>query len=137
MQGKAKLLGHSLHPMLVTFPIGLLALVPIFDIVQLVTGSVTFGQVSYWMLLCGLIGGLLSAVTGFVDWLSVPRHTRAYRVGLLHLLLNVAVLGIYARETGQGMIFNESDLTPEPPGGKPPSGPAPEENKRPHLKVVK
>lgn len=32
-----------------------------------------------------------------------------------------AVLGIYARETGEGMIFSESD----PEGPTPPSGPAP------------
>ncbi len=50
-----------------------------------------------------------------------------------------AVLGIYARETGEGMVFSEQDLGPEPPsrptssnedgGGGPP--------KRPQLKVVK
>ncbi len=58
--------------------------------------------------------------------------TRAVRVPVR------AILGIYARETGQGMIFNESDLTPDPPGGKPPTPPAPEEGgRRPHLKVVK
>jgi stringent starvation protein B len=51
-----------------------------------------------------------------------------------------AVLGIYARETGQGMIFSEAD-TPAPPP-TPPSEPAPPsgpENKRtkPTLKVIK
>ena len=51
-----------------------------------------------------------------------------------------AVLGIYARETGQGMIFSESD-TPSPPPA-PPSEPAPPsgtETKRtkPTLKVIK
>ena len=35
----------------------------------------------------------------------------------------VAVLGIYARETGQGMIFSEADTPPQPPA--PPSEPAP------------
>jgi len=70
------------------------------------------------------------------EWLEFSARfagvTRAVRVPMK------AVLGIYARETGQGMIFNESDLTPEPPGTKPPTPPAPsEENRRPHLKVVK
>jgi stringent starvation protein B len=52
----------------------------------------------------------------------------------------VAVLGIYARETGQGMIFSEAD-TPPPQPPAPPSEPAPTttENKRakPTLKVIK
>ena len=46
-----------------------------------------------------------------------------------------AVLGIYARESGQGMVFNDSDLSPEPPGGKP--TPPPEDARRSHLKIVK
>lgn len=47
-----------------------------------------------------------------------------------------AVLGIYARETGQGMIFSEAD--PSPPQPTPPKpAPSGEESKRPKLKVVK
>jgi stringent starvation protein B len=54
-----------------------------------------------------------------------------------------AVMGIYARETGEGMVFSESDLGPEPPkppatteegGNTPPSGGT---RPRPQLKVVK
>jgi stringent starvation protein B len=51
-----------------------------------------------------------------------------------------AVLGIYARETGQGMIFSDDDSPPPTPSGapnppaSPPSAPAP---KRGKLKVVK
>lgn len=46
-----------------------------------------------------------------------------------------AVLGVYARETGQGMIFAESDPPPEPPApDRPTTG---ESAKRPRLKVVK
>ena len=44
------------------------------------------------------------------------------------------VLGIYARETGEGMVFSEQDLGPEPP-----TKPSPPEDgsRRPQLKVVK
>src|SRR4029077_848111 len=46
-----------------------------------------------------------------------------------------AVLGIYARETGEGMVFSEQDLGPEPP-----TRPTPADEgapRRPKLKVVK
>ena len=48
-------------------------------------------------------------------------------------------MGIYARETGEGMMFAEQDAGPETP---PPTGPAPSEEggaqpKRPQLRVVK
>jgi len=47
-----------------------------------------------------------------------------------------AVLGVYARETGQGMIFSDeegSPPTPEPGPSTPPAG----DNQRPKLKVIK
>lgn len=49
----------------------------------------------------------------------------------------VAVLAIYARENGQGMMFDEnnSSLPPTPPEGTAP--PKPEKPKKPQLKVVK
>lgn len=43
-----------------------------------------------------------------------------------------AVLGIYARETGEGMVFADTDQDPPPR----PVGP-PDEPRRPQLKVVK
>jgi stringent starvation protein B len=51
----------------------------------------------------------------------------------------LAVLGIYARETGQGMIFSEDD-TPGPAAperGGEPAPPPPGGGKRPKLKVIK
>ena len=49
-----------------------------------------------------------------------------------------AVLGIYARETGQGMIFGEDD-TPEsaPQGDEPSPSPPTKSGKRAKLKVIK
>ncbi|HVC01043.1 MAG TPA: ClpXP protease specificity-enhancing factor [Steroidobacteraceae bacterium] len=53
-----------------------------------------------------------------------------------------AVLGIYSRETGQGMIFPDGDADPDP--GDSPATPAPQAgnaggrtSKRPKLQVVK
>ena len=52
-----------------------------------------------------------------------------------------AVLGIYARETGQGMIFPEGDADPDPTDGPPAAAsdgkPARALGKRPKLQVVK
>jgi stringent starvation protein B len=45
-----------------------------------------------------------------------------------------AVLGVYARETGQGMIFPEEEAPPPGPGSPEPSR---DEPKKPSLKVVK
>lgn len=51
----------------------------------------------------------------------------------------IAVLGIYARETGQGMIFSEADAPSPPPAPTepPPAGGTEVKRARPSLKVVK
>ena len=46
-----------------------------------------------------------------------------------------AVVGIYARENGQGMVFEPEEVTETPPDDEPPEPPKPEG--RPSLKIVK
>src|SRR5689334_13337701 len=96
MEAKAKLLGHAVHPMLIAFPLGLLTLVPIFDLVQIATHGALWAQIAFWMTVCGLLGGLAAAVFGFIDlFFAVPRGTRAYRVGVTHMLVNLAAVASY------------------------------------------
>lgn len=92
----AKLVGHHIHPMLIVFPLGLLATSVIFDIVYLVNQNATFVVVSYWTILAGIIGGLAAAVFGFWDWLTIPGGTRAKRIGAWHGVVNVVVVALFA-----------------------------------------
>jgi uncharacterized membrane protein len=96
MESRAKLFGHSVHQMLIVFPLGLLATAIVFDLVYLLDGRAVFAAVAYWMIVAGLIGGLLAAPFGLIDWLGIPRGTRARRVGLLHAVGNVVVLLLFA-----------------------------------------
>lgn len=48
-----------------------------------------------------------------------------------------AVLGIYARESGQGMIFSGEGSGPNPPAGPSDEQPNGDGNARSHLRVVK
>src|SRR4051812_48454655 len=84
MEAKAKLLGHPVHQMLIVFPLGLLAMGMIFDLVFFATDGAEFATVAYWMMVAGVVGGLLAAPFGFIDFLGIPRGTRARRVGALH-----------------------------------------------------
>src|SRR5579859_7304400 len=95
MRAKVNLLGHAVHPFLVAFPIALLSLVPLFDIVHLATGHIEWSHFAFWLLNCGLIGGLLAAVVGLADFLQIPRNTEAWRTGTLHLGVNVAAVLLY------------------------------------------
>ena len=96
MRAKARLFGHPIHQMLVVFPLGLLATSLVFDIVHLATGSARFADISFFMITSGIVGGLLAAVFGLVDWLAIPKGTRAKRIGALHGIGNVIVTGLFA-----------------------------------------
>jgi uncharacterized membrane protein len=91
-----KLLGHSVHPMLIVFPLGLMATAVVFDFVQMCVNGGLFAAVSYWLLVGGLIGGALAAVFGFIDWTYIPRGTRAKSIGLIHGLVNAVALVLFA-----------------------------------------
>ncbi|HEY9285178.1 MAG TPA: DUF2231 domain-containing protein [Pyrinomonadaceae bacterium] len=96
MESKAKALGHPIHQMLIPFPFGLLATAVIFDVVFLVWGSPVMATVAYWMIIAGIVGGLVAAPFGLIDYLAIPQGTRARSVGLVHGLGNVVVLLLFA-----------------------------------------
>jgi uncharacterized membrane protein len=102
MESKAKLFGHAIHPIMIVFPLGLLGTAAIFDALYLFTLNRTLTVASYWMLVAGLIGGLIAALFGFIDWLNIPSNTRAKSIGLYHaIVMDIALVlfavGLYLR----------------------------------------
>lgn len=96
MESRAKLFGHAIHPILIVYPLGLLSTAVIFDVIYLITGNSTWVTVSFWMIAAGLVGGLLAAVFGLIDFLNIPSGTRAKSVGLLHGLMMFGVVTLFA-----------------------------------------
>jgi uncharacterized membrane protein len=94
MESRVKVLGHPIHPMLIVLPLGLFIGAVVFDAIYLWRGSATIATVGYWNIAGGILGGLLAAVFGLIDWLAIPAGTRAKRIGIWHALSNVtAILG--------------------------------------------
>jgi uncharacterized membrane protein len=109
MEGNAKLLGHSIHPMLIVFPLGLLATAVAFDIVYYITANTAFTVVSYWLIVAGIIGGFLAAIFGWFDWFAIPANTRAKTIGLMHGSVNSIVMLLFI-----GSLYFRSGRSPEP-----------------------
>jgi len=112
MRSRARLLGHPLHQMLVVFPLGLLGTSVLFDLLYLITGHPTMPVVSYWLIAAGLIGGLLAAVPGAIDWWAIPKGTRAKRIGAMHGGGNLLVVALFAtslalRDTSYAPVLGE------------------------------
>jgi uncharacterized membrane protein len=96
MESKVKLLGHPVHPILIVFPLGLLIMALIFDVIYFATDSTAFATAAYWDIAAGIVGGLLAAVFGLIDWLNIPAGTRAKAVGMWHGIGNVVVVALFA-----------------------------------------
>ena len=96
MESRAKALGHAIHPILIVFPLGLLSTAVIFDVLYLITDRSGFRIAAAYTIAAGVIGGLVAAVFGLIDWLAIPAGSRAKRVGMFHGAGNVVVVAQFA-----------------------------------------
>src|SRR3954466_1605922 len=110
MESRAKLLGHPIHPMLIVLPLGLFIAAVVFDVAALWSGTSQLSIVGFWNIAGGVIGGLLAAVFGLIDWVALPTGTRAKRIGLLHGATNVVVVAAFA--IAWLVRRNAGDVTP-------------------------
>ena len=96
MQSKTTLFGHPVHQMLIVFPLGLLAMAVIFDILSKIANTTRWTEMAFYMIGAGLVTGLIAAVFGLIDFLAIPPGTRAKGIGLIHGFGNVVVILLFA-----------------------------------------
>ena len=87
--------GNAVQPLLLMFPLGLVAVAVIFDVSRLGGAPVILGTVGYWNIVAGLVGGALTAAVLWIDSRSAP-HRAAARLGVVRFLLDLAVLIVFA-----------------------------------------
>jgi len=95
MESRLRIAGQTVQPILVTFPLGLFLMAVIFDVADLAGGPAILGTLAYWNVIAGLLAGVLAALAAAVDLIFV-RRLEAKRIGVLHVLLNMATLILFA-----------------------------------------
>lgn len=96
MKAKLRIAGHPVHHMLIVFPLGLLATSFFFDLAYLARGRGELAIVASWLIFAGVIGGVAASVFGMIDWLAIPRGTRAWILGAWHGGGNLIVAVLFA-----------------------------------------
>jgi uncharacterized membrane protein len=96
MESKMKILGHAVHPILVMFPLALFATAVVFDAIGWLTGNGRWLDASFRIIAAGIIGGMIAALFGLIDYQAIPWNTRAKKIGTWHGLGNVAVILLFA-----------------------------------------
>jgi uncharacterized membrane protein len=96
MRTPASIAGHPIHPMLITFPIGLLVFSLICDLISLRSANLeTWTTVALYTMVGGFIGALAAAIPGIIDFLSLT-DSRIKKIALLHMSLNLVAVTLYA-----------------------------------------
>ncbi len=96
MESRVKVFGHPVHPMLIVFPAGLFTSAVIMDILYLIFRNAVLPTVAFYMMIIGVVGGLLAAIFGFIDWSALPGNSRAKTIGLWHGLGNFVIVVLFA-----------------------------------------
>lgn len=95
MKSRARLLGHAIHPILIVFPLGLLITGVVFDAIYRFWGNAELAGVAHWMIAAGIVGGVLAAAFGLIDWLAIAPKTRAKTIGGMHGIGNTMALLLF------------------------------------------
>jgi len=84
---------HPIHPMLVVFPLAFLVTVLLTDLGYLWTTDPFWARVSLWLIGAGFATGVLAALFGLIDFLTI-RRARSHAAGWIHFLGNDTALGL-------------------------------------------
>jgi uncharacterized membrane protein len=91
LQPTAQVARHPIHPMLVSVPIVCFIGALVTDIAYAVSAEIMWADFSAWLLVVGVIIGVLAAIAGLIDFLG-GRGIRTLGIAWLHLAGNFIVL---------------------------------------------
>lgn len=91
LRSTAQIARHPIHPMLVPIPIVCFIGALVTDITYAVTAEMMYADFSAWLLLVGIVFGVLAAIAGLIDFLG-NRLIRRQAPAWPHLIGNLVVL---------------------------------------------
>lgn len=95
MYSKARIAGHSIHPMLVGFPIALFTATIGLELAHIGTQDAFYYRAAMVANIAGVLMGLLAAVPGAIDRWALPKKSRAKDLATQHALFNILTIALY------------------------------------------
>jgi uncharacterized membrane protein len=81
--------------MLVHYPIALWTTSVVADVIFYFHRNISLILISKFLIAAGIVGAVLAAIPGFIDWLTITEPA-AKKTGTLHMVLNVSALFLFA-----------------------------------------
>ena len=91
VRSTAQITGHPIHPMLLPIPIACFIGALLTDIAYVVSAEIMWANFSAWLLVVGVIFGMLAAIAGLTDFLG-NRLVRAQAPAWPHLIGSAVAL---------------------------------------------
>ena len=89
--------GHPFHPIAVTLPIGSWTASIVFDVLsQRAREPRIYGRGSADLVKLGIVGAVGAALLGFVDYVKIPKRSKAGVTASTHMALNLAIVALYS-----------------------------------------
>jgi uncharacterized membrane protein len=90
-----KLLGHPLHPLLTHFPMALLSVTLLWDILGLIFKNTLWWHISFWSLVVGLAFAVPVLVTGLLDSVTIAKDSPEEKIMMLHMYVMLCAAALY------------------------------------------
>jgi uncharacterized membrane protein len=108
--------GHPIHPPLTDVTIGTYTFAvaaATADVLEISTHAATHG---WWLaLVFGLLSTIVTATTGFVDWLRIPSGTPLWRTATAHMIAMLIASGVFLAAAVAGKSsFDAGDVETGP-----------------------
>jgi uncharacterized membrane protein len=95
MRSLASIGKHPLHPVLITLPLGAFAVSLFADLFVALGLSFTWAETARHALMIGIAGGVLAAVAGLIDYVSVKMSPSAKRIATFHMVINLVAVFVF------------------------------------------
>jgi uncharacterized membrane protein len=96
MSTPASVAKHPIHPMLVAVPIGLWVFSLVADLIAAAGWRPEiWSEIAFYTMTGGVIGALLAAIPGFIDFLSIS-VPNVRRIGVYHMAVNLTAVAVFA-----------------------------------------
>ena len=92
---------HPLHPFLAHFPMGLLMISSLWDLLGLWQGESMWWNFAFWSITVGLIFAVLAVFAGIMDYVKIPQGGPAEQTAMRHMMIMIVAVLLY---TGSFMV---------------------------------
>ncbi len=96
MYSKARVAGHPIHPMIVSFPIAFYTATVAMLLAYIGTLEAFWYRVAMVANIAGIVTALVAVVPGAIDLFALPKDSRARATGLRHAGFNLLATGLFA-----------------------------------------